>query len=155
MSLTQRASLARMLNGFPEPLTPLPEAVSQTFEWGDLVYMNAGFLTICGADPATIVGIAKENGHNAAAGAYNDDVLLITADTLIKMHVHHTTPATAVIEDADLFKDYGIAVSGHIWYVDKTDTSATRVRIIEFIDPVGTLNGLVAVQFLAANRKLA
>lgn len=155
MALTQRARLARMLNGFPEPLSPLPEAASQTFKWGDLVFMSGGYVTICGADPAAIAGIAKQDGRNAAAGAYDCDVLLITADTLIRMQVHHTTPANAVIEAADLFKDYGIAVSGNIWYVDKTDTSNTRVRIIEFIDPLATLNGQVAVQVLAANRQLA
>lgn len=155
MSLIYRASLARMLNGFPEPVGPYPEAANQTFKWGDLVYMNGGYLTICGADPASVLGIAKQDGHNTTAGLYKDDVLLITHDTLILMQVHHGTPANAVIEAADLMADYGIAVSGNIWYVDKEETTNKRVRIIEFYDELGTLNGRVAVQFLAANRYLA
>jgi len=155
MALTYRAKLARMLNGFPEPMTKLPEAASQTFKWGDLVFMSGGYVTICGADPASIAGIAMENGHNSTAGAYDVDILFVTADTLIQMQVYHATEANNVIEATDLFKDFGIAVTSNVWYVDKADVSATRVRVVEFIDPLGTANGRVAVQVLAANRMLA
>ena len=155
MAVTQKARVVKTISGCPNPVWSRPEAVSQTFVDGDLVYMVSGYLTVCGADPAAILGIAKEAGHNAAAGAYDDLVDAITEDTLVEMQVHHTTPANAVIEAADLGKLYGIAVTSNKWYVDKTEVAAPRVRIQAFVDALGTTNGRVLVTFIAANREVA
>jgi len=155
MAITRTARLARMLDGSRPVVLSLPEAASQTFKVGDLVYMSSGYLTVCGADPAKITGISKADGHNDASnGTYNVDVLVITLNMLVAMQVYHSTPANNVIEAADRFKAYGIAVSSNTWYIDKTDTSATRCRIVEFRDALGAENGVVHVQFFSANLDL-
>ena len=155
MAVTRRARVVSTISGSPNPVWSRPEAASQSFKDGDLVYMVAGYLTICGADPATILGIAKEDAHNTTAGLYNILVDVITADSLVEMQVAHDTPANAVIEAADFGKLYDIAVTSNVWYVDKNTTAATRVRIQRFVDALGTTNGRVLTTILAANREVA
>ena len=157
MALKFRARLARTISGDPPPVDHWPEAAAQTFKAGDLVFRSGGYVTICGTDPALIGGIAQEDAHNDVyAGTHTIAVTLINADTLIRMQIHHVTPGSSVIAVTDRGTDYGITVSSNVWYVDKAKTSTyARVRVQEFIDPVGTLDGEVAVQFLAANREYA
>ena len=155
MAVTRTARLARMLDGSRPVTLTVPEAATQTFLVGDLVYMASGYCTVCGADPAKILGIVKTAGSNNVADGTSDvDVLVITPNMLVAMQVHHGTPTSADIEVTDRFTAYGIAVTSNKWYVDKADTSATRCRIIEFRDAVGTVNGVVHVQFFAANLDL-
>jgi len=154
-----KCRVKKMLDGSIPPVQTFYEASSQTWVVGDLVYRSSGYVTICGADPSQILGIAKAAGANGTQGTITTEVNIITADTLIEMQVHHTTPANAVIEAADHGKLYGIAVgtgsSAGVWYVDKNETSNTRVRVVEFVDALATANGKVLVQVLAANREYA
>jgi hypothetical protein len=57
-------------------------------------------------------------------------------------------PAGQVIAASDKFTLYGLVVTSGVVAVDKTDTVATRVRVVELIDPVGTVDGRVLVEFM-------
>ncbi len=154
MAVTRTVSLGRMLDGSrPVPLT-LPEAASQSYVVGDLVYMVNGYVTECGSNPSAVLGIAKSAGNNTTAGLYNTDVLCITGNMLVDMQVHSATASSADIEAADRFKAYQIAVTSGMWYVDKDNTGTPRVRIIEFHEAVGTVNGRVRVQWHIAGLQL-
>jgi len=52
------------------------------------------------------------------------------------------------IAAADLFAEYPLQLDTNEWYVDTTDNTNPAVRIVEFIDPVGTTNGTVIFEFL-------
>ena len=156
MAVNKRAKLGCVLHGSGRPIIrTFPEAASQTFKEGDLVFRSGGYLTICGSDPALILGIAMQDAHNTTAGLYNDDVLIIDGLTWILMQVYHATPANDKIEAADLGKLYEIAVASNCWYVDKGYTSANRVVVQQFFDPLGTIEGLVYCSVLPANREVS
>lgn len=152
---TYKARLGKMFDGSNPVVWSVPEAASQTFLEGEFVYRNAGFLTGCGADPADILGIALEAGNNGAEGANNILVLVATEVTGYEIPVHSGTPASSDVEDADLGVKYGIAAVSNNWYVDKDDTSATRLRIQQFKDAVGTVNGTVIATILPGNREVS
>jgi len=130
------------------PVIRVPEAASQTFEYGYFVYRSGGYLTACGADPATVLGLALESAHNSTAGAY--DLLVAIAVEWVGFEMC-IDAGTDELENADHGKEYGIAVSGNNWYIDKSDVSATRVRIQEFVDAVGVEHARVIATFKAAN----
>jgi hypothetical protein len=143
-----------VLDGGSIPVLSFPEAASQSFVKGDLVYLASGYLTLCGADPTAILGIALEDAHNGSAGAYQIMVSLITAQTIVFMSVYHSTAANDKIEAVDMGTLYEIdkPVAG-TWRVDKTATTATRVRIIQFVDDVGSLKGRVGCLFFTTNAR--
>jgi len=156
MAITRSVEFMRTLTGTPALVQTYPEAASQTFKAGDLVYRNGGYVTVCGANPSLVLGVALEDAHNdAQAGTHEIQVLIINGWTEFVMQVYHSTSDNNKIEASDLGKKYGIAVINNLWYVNKTDTTNTRVIIHDFLDPVGTVNGRVGVVFLAANREVA
>jgi hypothetical protein len=148
------AYVGRVLSGGAAPVLAYPEAASQTFVKGDLVFISSGYLTICGSDPTAILGIALDDAHNTTAGLYQINVSLITPWTLVTMSVGHATAGNDKIEAADMGTLYGVvSVSAGIWRVDKEDTTATRVRIMNFIDEVGATKGRVGCLFFTTNSR--
>lgn len=131
------------LTGSAVPVLNFPEAASQTFVKGDFVYLTSGYLTICGTDPALILGIALEPAHNTTAGLYNIGVALATEFTLFGLSVYHATPANNKIEAADMGKIVDILKSAAgKWTADKATVGSTsRYAILKFIDPLGTISG--------------
>lgn len=152
MAYIRKAELLKMIDGTPPVLWTLPEAASQSFVAGDLVYLTGGYVTICGSDPAAILGIAMEDAHNTTAGAYNVEVLVLTDQTMINMCVDGSTDE---IEATDRATAFGVSNAGSgIWVVDKGDTTNDRVTPLLFVDPVGTEHGRVGVTFLASVRQV-
>jgi len=155
MASLKKAELGKLLHGQPPVVWSVPEGLNQTFKEGDFVYRNGGYLVICGADPALILGIALEDAHNTTAGLYNILVGVFTEGALVEMTVYHSTAGNNKIEQTDLGTKYGIDVSANCWRVDKTDASNTRVRVQQFVDEVDEVSGRVLVSVLAANREVA
>ena len=153
-----KARIRAMLHGvnMTEVFT-WPEAATQTFVKQDLVYLSSGYVTVCGTNPSVIAGLAMQDGNDDTSdGDHDTEVGVLTGLTLLAMEVHSGTPANADIEAADLGASYGITAVSNAWYVDKDKTGGdARVKIVDFIDPVGTVNGRVLVQVLAANRMFA
>jgi hypothetical protein len=144
-----------MIDGTPPVLWLFPEAASQTYKAGEFVYRASGYLTICGADPSQILGIAMEDAHNSTAGAYDMLVLVATGQTLFKINVYHSVSGNNKIEAADLGTAYGLVNASNKWLVDKTDTGNTRVRVQKFYDAIGETAGFVLVTVLPAYREVA
>jgi len=155
VAINYRAQSGRILAGRPQ-IEHLPEAQLQTFLEGELVYMNSGYLTVCGADPALILGLSLEDGHNDAAdGSHSDDVLLASVNQEFIMQIGHSGGGDATNAVTDLMAAYGVTLTSNKWYVDKNKTGGdARVKVTRFLDPVGTTNGRVYVKVLAANRQV-
>lgn len=148
-------NIAKMVHGEHPYMDEFPEAASQSFVKGDLVCLASGYLTKCGSDPAAVLGVALADAHNGSAGAYMIPVLVLTTHMVLTMQVYHGTPSSSVIAAADLGTAYGIVDAGSgVWKVDKTDTSNTRVKVVTFLEPVGTAAGKVGVVFLPANLQM-
>lgn len=115
------------------PRESFPEAASQTFKKGALVYLNAGYLTACGADPALIMGIATEDAHNTTAGLYNIVVELAHPDTLflanLDTQASEGAGTTAATDRGAMYGVKSLAASPYQWYVDKTETTNKRVVV--------------------------
>jgi len=152
---TFKAAYGKMLYTTSPVIEHFPEAASQTFEAGDLVFTNAGYIEECGADPASILGLVMEDGHDAGAGDYQVPVLVFTEATFIEMCVYHSDPGANLIEDTDLRTLYGLVASNHKWLVDKTEVVNTRVKVQQFKDPIGTVSGVVLVTVIPTVREFA
>ena len=122
----------------------VPEYRTSTWEKGGLVYVNAGYLTICGADPTAVYGVAVRAGQNGASdGTYSTEVYLATPDS-IWIAKSNTTTSLAHVGVA-----YGVVLSGTEWLVDISDTTNDVIRVIA-LDPrdvVGLSGGRYYVMF--------
>lgn len=101
------------------------EAASQVFKTGDLVNLVASKLTLAGADPATILGIAL-----ADASGVTDTLLPV--QVIREEDVFRAKFANAVVI-ADVFTDFEIVRdSAGVWSVeDATAANTSRVKLIE------------------------
>ena len=126
-----------------------PIDASATFVAGALVFLNTSDEEIeeCGADPALIMGKAGANAsqkflYKSAAGLDRIIVEVISPEVEYGMAVSGT-----LVQD-NLAKAYGVVklASGN-WAVDLSDTSATRVTVVN----VDLVNQIAWVKFLPAN----
>lgn len=135
-----------------------PCAATQSFKAGDLVYLVAGRLTVCGADPTDILGVALADAVSAAdavALLQLIPVQLAEPDTLFQINIASSTAGASLAltqamlgQSCKLFKD-GTAGSG-LWYASGvTGGTADRLIIDKFIDAVGDTNARVLVRFLS------
>jgi hypothetical protein len=156
MASVKAAEAGKLLYGQAFTVWSVPEGASQTFKAGELVMRTSGYLTICGADPALVLGIALEDANNNATDGENDILVLVaTANALLKMSVYHSNATYNVVEDTDLGTDYGVVCASNKWLVDKTDNSNKVVRVQQFLDPIGEEAGQVLVSVLAAVREVS
>jgi hypothetical protein len=114
-----------------------PEAASQSFALGDLVYLNAGKVTI-GTDSTKYIGVALK-----AASTTTDTEIPVQ---LIKpgsvwVAEFDTTSAVAYVG-----VDYGLNFTSGSMGVDQGDESTTHVTVVDNID-VGVSPYLVLVAF--------
>lgn len=146
----------RMRNGGFPTIRVHTEVDSSTFKYGDLVYLNAsgsgGTLTVCGADPSAIYGIALADATNVTTGNADIPVLVLTNDVEVAMNVYHATAASATFTyPTGLSTAYEIVQSSAgIWCIDIAATSNTRVHVHEYLDNAGDLYMRCWVQFMAA-----
>lgn len=114
------------------------EAATQTFEKGALVFLSAGYLQECGADPALIMGVASREGQNGAtAGLYKNPVYLAHPSTLFLGNLDNGSGSTTSAA-TDVGKMYGVAKhsSSGKWYIDSTEVTNKRVIIWNFWDGI-------------------
>ncbi len=129
------------------------EANSQTFVAGDLVYRSSGLLTVCGADPAAILGIALAPATNVTSSHTMIPVLVLDTDTEVVMNVYHSTASSATFaNNSGHGGEYGIAQNAAgKWCVDLEDTSNTRVKVNSYVDDKGDIYMKVKVKFMPAS----
>ena len=122
-----RSWVARTFSG--NRIAPLRYTLkaSETFKKGDPVTIdsNEDVLALSGTDPTTILGFAAENAANVIESGY---VMVWPAigDAIFAM-------SGSSDPDADnVNQSYGIIVDANgVWTVDETDTSATRVYVVD------------------------
>lgn len=122
--------------------------VGETFTEGAFVVLDGTpEVTECGADPASILGIALH--ANPAVGDWNyREVLVAKATEDARFWLQGDDDPVA----ANVGTSMSIAVDGDgIWYVDGTDAVNTRVYVHE----VDLVRKLYKVSVLAANRQVA
>jgi len=135
----------------PQVLT-FPEAASQTFKAGELVYLSSGYVTECGDDPSAILGVAADDAHNDASdGTHEVGVYIPNHDTVFRANVYHSTGASAVTAKTLVGNSYGVYrdTTNSKVYVDVEDTSNHRVIILALsrLDSEGDKYGRVLFQF--------
>jgi hypothetical protein len=144
-----------------------PEAATQTFYDGAPVFISAGYVQECGANPTRIDGVAIGAGHNdATQGTHN--TLFTPADNLgilWEISIDKASSqggASALLTQANVGSTYGItkdtigssaAGTPLYWYLD-VDKSGSNQRVMLMGFPVtypaSTVNGRCIVKFLEA-----
>jgi hypothetical protein len=143
----------------PGQVTPIcdtfPVAAAQTFSNGDLVYLASGDLTDCGADPAVILGIAREDNAASALGTRRLVEIIMPGQ---QYQANLRLAADTFTENTDNGAIYDIVQTGAgNWEVDKSASAAARVRVLDTLEkkPDGTLaatiGGPVKIVFIDAN----
>lgn len=125
----------------------LPTAANQTFELGALVVLDASKnVTECGADPASIYGMALEPAGKDPEGAYT--IVAPAFEGQFFWMQCSSDPSIANNQN----KTYGVAKDADgIWHVDLSDTTNTRV----YVHQVDEDTKRVRVSVLEANRQIS
>jgi hypothetical protein len=156
-----RARVARTISGNAPQVLTLPEAASQTFVKGELVYLSGGYVTECSSDPTAILGIADEDAHNGgSAGLYNVAVVIANSDTIFEVHKTNASGAALATLVTDVGKEFAI-------YLDSTNSwftaipcpllaHAPRLMCLDHsnFDVVGDTGGRLLVMVLGSYRQL-
>lgn len=136
----------------PRVVTGLLEADSQDFEVNDLVYLNAGAVTECGADPILIAGFALAPATNVTSGNTEIPIEVIRPGDVYLMNLYHATAASAVRSGVSIGTKYEIVQHADGWAVDMAATTNPRVVIVGFPsypdDKADDIYARVLVQFL-------
>lgn len=142
--------VAMTLSGSPGPILHFPEAASQSFKRGELVYLASGKVTICSANPTDILGIAQAD----ASGTTDTDVAvaIATDDVVFSGNVSGTN-VTAV---TNVGESYPIAAASNKWHVDNSTFANARVLVIglDGRDTVGDTAGRVLFIVMSKYRQL-
>lgn len=155
---TMRA--VRTFSGYSVARVEVPESASATFSKGAVVLISSGYLAEAGADPAVLLGVATRAGQNGgSAGAKSQHVEVAHPGNLFMGNLDTSGAEDAGVTAAtDRGVAYGIQkhASNGSWYVDKSDTTNKRVRVVEFWseDTVGDIKGRVIFSFVVANSQL-
>lgn len=133
---------------------------SQTIYVGSLVVLGADSdegnrVKVAGSDPTTdrrILGIAAEAITTTSTYSASNKVLvwLATQDAEFLAHCEDA----AAIDNDDISTEYGMVLdaTNNIWRVDRSETSAKLLRVLELKDVHGDVNGRLVVSFIAPER---
>ena len=128
----------------------LTDAAAQTYLQGALVVLDGSKnVTECGADPASIYGIA-----NGAAGKHPEGATQTTVSKAFNGQKFWMTfdIGTTATRAANENKPYGVVKgSDGIWVIDSTDVVNTRV----YVHYVDAIRGMGLVSVLSANRQIS
>lgn len=143
---------AIIVRGEQPPLVSIPEVASLTCKRGTPVLINAnGFVDVCGAAPASIYGLAAEDGHNGTEGQYELLVEPITNTREYEITLLETLAQTQLSEAVGLVKD---ATTG-FWYASTADAGA-QAKIVDYVRgpggwAIGDVKARVFIRFDNAN----
>jgi len=137
----QPLEVAGTISGNAPAVVSLPEVASATFLRGAVLTLTAGYVAEAGADPARVLGVAAEPGHNGGSnGLYNTLVYEANDDTVFLGNLSGVASAVTQVGLA-----YSLVKTGTKWHVDGTDIS-NRICIIRGFDSrnnIGDTNHLV------------
>lgn len=135
--------------------------VSQTIVIGDLIVLGTDSdegnrVKKAGADPTTdrkILGFAAEAITTTSTHDSTTDKLLVWLATQDAEFIAHCEDAAAIDND-DISTEYGMVndATNGIWRVDRSETSAKIVRVLELVDTHGDTNGRLVFSVIAPER---
>ena len=141
---------AKTISGNSPQLVPFPEAASQTFVRGEIVYLVGGKVTeISGDTPGQILGVAAEN----ASGTTNTQILVWIAndDTIFEANYSDDAQAgtATAVSIVGLRKILDRDTTNSRVYVSNSGTTP-RVTILGLSekDAAGDTGGRVLFQFM-------
>lgn len=135
------------------PTETAPVGASQTITKGDILVAASGYVNVDNTDPttATIVGVARRGATTGAAGSQVVEYTPAMPDVIFEGTLRNSATGDYALTAADRFKSYGVEeTAGGVAFVDQADTTNTRVRIVGFKDPVGTVDARVYFVFLSS-----
>ena len=142
----------RMVDGYV--VKNYPEAASQSFKKGELVYLVSGKVTVCSADATTILGMALAD----ASGTTDTEIPVAILDDNARFiaNVYHATDASAVTAVTNVGVKYAYYVSSNVGRVDIGDTSNDAIIIEELYngDAVGDKYGRVICRIIPAAQQI-
>lgn len=125
---------------------------------GELLMRINSCASTCGADPTSISWVALSDSNGVIPGDTTAfQAARVRPSDVFVMNFYHTTAASATLADSDLDQtlQFGIVKatvsSATAWVIDGTDTSATRVTVIERLDPATDTYPRCNVQFMPAS----
>ena len=128
-NVTLRAlEVARTVSGNSPQTMSFPEAASQTFKRGALVYLDSsGRVAVATASQAAFLGVAS---HDASGTAGTDVIVWIANDDTL--FVGNLTSAGAITATSwsDITRNYGVIAVGNNWHVDKAGANR-RVIVLD------------------------
>lgn len=143
--------IARTLTGGPAAVLEYPEAASQSFKMGELVYLVNGKVTIFSADGTKILGIALRDASTTTDTAI--PVALACDDTIFVANVDGSQ-TTAVTQ---IGLSYALNVTSTKWHIDTTDYGSNARALIVGLDSrdtAGDTAGRLHFIFLSKYRQL-
>ena len=150
---TDRLEVAKTISGNSPFTMSFPEAASQTFKKGDILSLDANGRATIATTPiiasSKVLGVAAEDGHNAAASVTNNVVIWVACDdTIFRGNSNSVTAITFA------GKSYRIIITSAKCVVDTTSGEqvaiANRSAIVLRLDPrdaIGDTNGRVEFMF--------
>jgi hypothetical protein len=136
----------------------LPEAASQSFSEGDLVYLVNGKVTVLAADSALFAGVAMQDASGTVDTLLHIAVPKVGAT--LRGSVSHTTAASAITAITQRGARYPVVVSSGNFYVDIENSGSNDIFLVEDINlpaghAVGDRYGQVIVSILDEINQLA
>lgn len=137
-------------DGGPPTRMVFPEGASLTAKAGEIVYLLNGYITECGDNPANILGILEEDGHNTTAGLYTIPVIL--ADARNRFEANYVSAAATVAATAlsivgkpkDLYRD---TTNSKLQVGSSQSNARVVIQALSGKDVVGDSGGRVQFQF--------
>lgn len=133
------------VTGSAPEMETFPEAATQSFKKGELVILASGKVTVAGANPTGILGVAAHDASGITDNPVN--VYIANLDTIFVANLS-TGIASAITQVGARF---GVTKVGTNWHVDTAKTGATErvvVKKLDSRDAVGDTQGRVHVVFL-------
>ena len=116
--------------GVPQIVHGELEANSQSFKAGELVYFNAGAVTVCTAS-TVIGGVALADATNVSASNATIPVQVIgPEDELILRCASDASGTLALATTFQSGQDYAVDATSNLWYANSADSSAGNVTFV-------------------------
>lgn len=106
---------------------------------GSLVVITGGFLVLCGADPALVVGVALQplDSNPGFQNPFENQTTVVTgrsskiSTALAKGITIFTCDGTRAPLQTDVGVRYGVVNTAGVWQLDLTETTAVVVQVVD------------------------
>src|ERR1043166_4989332 len=156
VSLLKTISPSRRLGLNTTPLYSGPLGASQSFKKGAPLIYTSGYLVVAASAPIdtddNIVGFAAEDATSGSAGVYTMHYVPAIPGVIFEGTLEDATNFDHALVATNLGLSYVIDTdtSSKAWFLDENTTTKGIAKIIELVDPIGTVRG--KARFVVAAR---